>query len=75
MRSLSIRLAEGAVLLALMSSGFALGTQLFDFSADVEAPQAGQGRGCDHRDDGESVRIVGQGDARAALSFLGMCQS
>lgn len=75
MRSLAIRFAEGAVLLALMSSGFALGTQLFDPSADVERSQVWQARSCDHREDGESVRVVGHGDARAALSFLSMCQS
>ena len=37
MRSLSIRLAEGAVLLVLMGSGFVLGTRLFDVSADIES--------------------------------------
>ena len=75
MRSLVIRLAEGAVLLALMSSGFALGTHLFNLSADIETSQFGQARYCDRREDGDSVRIVGHGDARAALSFLSMCQS
>ena len=74
MRSLSIRLAEGAVLLVLMGSGFVLGTRLFDVSADIES-QAWQARPCDHHEDGESIRIVGHGDARAALSFLSMCQS